>query len=91
MTPDRKNLLNRWRRALFAVWIVTGIVVASFVSIGGPMVSTDGADGTAVIALATPIAMLVFMASGLAWMILLVLSKRNQSEDGRKHHPSTIP
>lgn len=91
MTPDRKSLLTRWRRALFAVWIVTGIVVALLATVAGPIVSTDGSDGTAVIALASPIAMIIFLATGLAWIILLVLSRRSSPDEREKHHPSTVP
>lgn len=91
MTLDRKSLLTRWRRALFVVWIVTGIVAALLASVAGPIVSTDGSDGTAVIALISPLAMFIFLATGLAWIVLLVLSKRSERADRKKHHPSTVP
>ncbi len=74
----RGALLTKWRRALFYTWIIAAIVAAAAAMIGGPLVSTDGVDGTRFIALVSPAAMAVFLVSGLIWLALLVFSHRSR-------------
>lgn len=76
--PDRPTVIGPWRRILFRTWIVAGALVALIVLIGGPIVSADGADGTRWIAIASPIAMAIFILSALGWLALLITSRRAQ-------------
>ncbi len=88
--PRRSEVLTTWRRMLFSTWIIAGLVAAAFAMIGGPIMSSDGASGTALIALVSPLAMLIFIVSGLAWLMLLISSKRESPKGGRSE-PSTSP
>lgn len=78
MTPNRREMLGGWRRALFYTWIIAAIVAALTAMIGGPVASTDGSVGTMWIALVSPIAMAIFLVSALAWLVLLVVSHRSK-------------
>lgn len=75
MTPDRNYALTTLRRGLFMTWIVAAIVVAALAMLAGPVASRDGVDGTSAVALLSPLAMLVFVVTGLAWLAILVLSR----------------
>ena len=72
----RSRTSDYWRRGVFWIWVVASIVVALIAMIGGPLVSTDGSDGTAWIALVSPIAMAVFVLTGVTWLVLLMFSRR---------------
>ena len=76
--PDRNDMLTRWRRVLFYVWGVAAMIAAVAALIAGPIASFDGASGTAAVALISPLAMFVFIVTGLAWLVLLVLSHRSK-------------
>jgi len=77
--PDRRTVIGPWRRIMFRVWVVAGAVVALIVLVGGPIVSAEGAEGTRWIAIASPIAMAIFILSGLGWLALLITSRRARS------------
>jgi hypothetical protein len=78
--PDRSELLGRWRQLLFYTWVVAAMVALIAAAVGGPLTSTDGTDGTSVIAIISPIAMAVFLITGLAWLVLLVFYNRSPYE-----------
>lgn len=78
VVPSRTELLTRWRRGLFYIWIGAALIAVFTAMIGGPLASTDGANGTSAIALIAPVAMAVFLLSGLTWLALLVLSHRSR-------------
>lgn len=73
---SRHEMLTMWRRRLFGFWVTASLLVAALAVVGGPMLSTDGSDGTAWIAVLSPIAMTLFVVSGLAWLVLLMRSSR---------------
>lgn len=73
-----RALLTKWRRVLFYVWVGAAIIAATAAMIGGPIMSTDGTDGTRFIALVSPVAMAVFIITGLAWLALLVTTHRSR-------------
>jgi hypothetical protein len=75
--PGRRNLVAGWRKALFVTWIVAASAAALVAAVLGPIVSADGADGTTLVALVSPLCMLVFLVAALLWLALLVLSARN--------------
>ncbi len=78
IVPSRRNLLGRWRRGLFYTWIVAALVAALAAMIAGPIVSIDGAEGTSAVALISPIAMAIFIVTGMSWLVLLVLSHQSR-------------
>ena len=67
---------RNWRRRMFWIWIAASIVVALTAMVGGPLVSADGSDGTAWIALLSPVAMAVFILTGVTWLVLVFFSQR---------------
>lgn len=75
---DRRELLTVWRHWLFYVWVIAAMVAAITAMVAGPLVSTDGADGTKWVALISPAAMLIFVVTGITWLVLLVLSHRSK-------------
>jgi hypothetical protein len=75
-TIDRHEMLTIWRRRLFIFWIVVSAAIALFAIIGGPLLSTDGSDETRWVALLSPLAMALFVLSGVAWLVLLIASHR---------------
>jgi hypothetical protein len=77
-TIDRHEILTIWRRRLFTFWIVVSAVIGLFIVVGGPLLSTDGSDGTRWVALLSPLAMALFVLSGVAWLVLLVVSQRRR-------------
>ena len=78
---EHRAVLTTWRKRLFYVWVVAAALAAIAVLIGGPIASTDGVDGTSAIALISPLAMLVFLVSGVTWLALLVLTHRSPYVD----------
>ena len=78
IVPSRHDLLGRWRRGLFYTWIVAALVAALAAMIAGPIVSIDGAEGTSAVALISPIAMAIFIVTGMSWLVLLVLSHQSR-------------
>lgn len=75
---DRHELLTTWRRWLFYVWVVAAGVAAAAAMIAGPIVSSDGSDGTSWVALLSPAAMAVFVLTGITWLALLAISHRSK-------------
>ncbi len=75
---NRNELLTTWRRGLFYVWVVAAIVAAAAAMIGGPLVATDGVDGTKWVALVSPAAISVFVVTGIAWLALLTIPHRSK-------------
>jgi hypothetical protein len=75
-TPSNQALRGKWRRRLFWAWIVAAAAVAAYIALGGPITTFVG-EGKPLVALALPALMLFMLASGLAWLVLLVASKRN--------------
>lgn len=76
--PDaslNQALRNKWRKRLFAFWIAGSAVVAAYLMIGGPLTPFTGLDDPHVALVVVPF-MLLMLASGLAWLILLVRSRR---------------
>lgn len=86
-TINRREMLTTWRRRLFVFWVAASILVAALAVVGGPVFSTDGADDTAWVALLSPIAMMLFVVSGLAWLVLLMRSSRRSTRNSREHGP----
>jgi hypothetical protein len=68
-------LRNKWRKRLFAFWIAGSAVVAAYLMIGGPLTPYTGLNDPHVALVVVPF-MLLMLASGLAWLILLVRSRR---------------
>jgi hypothetical protein len=75
---DRTELLTVWRRRLFYVWVGAAIIAAIAAMMAGPAVSTDGVDGTMWVALISPVAMTIFLVSGVTWLALLVFGHRSK-------------
>ena len=75
---DRRQLLTVWRHRLFYLWVVAAMVTAGAAMIAGPIVSSDGVDGTTWVALLSPLAMAIFLISSVAWLALLVISHRSK-------------
>lgn len=68
-------LRNKWRKRLFAFWIAGSAVVAAYLMIAGPLTPFTGLDEPHVALVVVPF-MLLMLASGLTWLILLVRSRR---------------
>jgi len=77
---ERRELLTVWRRWLFYVWVIAAIIAAAAAMLAGPLVSVDGVEGTKWVALVSPASMFVFVVTGLAWLVLLVMSHRSKYE-----------
>jgi hypothetical protein len=74
-TPDLNLALRRkWLHRLFRVWIGGSIVAAAYLLLAGPLMPYTGLDDRHV-ALALPILMVLMLASGLTWLIMLVRSR----------------
>jgi hypothetical protein len=76
---DRKADLNlalrrKWLRRLFWVWIGGSMAVASYLLLAGPLTPYTGLDDRHV-ALALPLLMVLMLASGLTWLVMLVRSR----------------
>jgi hypothetical protein len=56
---------------------VAAAAVAAYIAFGGPVTTYVG-EGKPLVALALPALMLFMLATGLAWLVLLVASKRKQ-------------
>ncbi|MBU1210205.1 MAG: hypothetical protein KJ587_02910 [Alphaproteobacteria bacterium] len=74
----RRELLTVWRRRLFYLWVGAAIIAGFAAMLAGPIVISDGSDGTTWVALISPAAMAVFVISGIAWLALLVASHRSK-------------
>jgi len=73
--PDLNLALRRkWLQRLFRLWIGGSIVVAAFLLLAGPLTPYTGLDDRHV-ALALPILMVLMLASGLTWLVMLVWSR----------------
>ncbi len=68
-------LRNKWRKRLFAFWIGGSALVAAYLAIGGPLTAYTGLDKPDVALVVVPF-MVLMLASGLAWLVLLVRSRR---------------
>jgi len=68
-------LRNKWRKRLFAFWIAGSAVVAAYLMIGGPLTPFTGLTDPYIALVVVPF-MLLMLASGLAWLVLLVRSRR---------------
>ena len=78
MAISRREMLTVWRRRVFYIWVAASIAVALVAMIGGPLVSTDGSEGTRWIAFVSPAVMALFVISGLGWLVLLMYSQRKK-------------
>lgn len=75
--PDaslNQALRNKWRRRLFAFWIAGSAVVAAYLLIAGPLTAFTGLEQPHVALVVVPF-MLLMLASGLVWLVLLVRSR----------------
>lgn len=68
-------LRNKWRKRLFAFWIAGAALIAAFLAIGGPLTAFTGLEKPDVALVVVPFLALM-LASGLAWLALLVRSRR---------------
>lgn len=75
---SNEALRGRWRRRLFWAWVVAAAAVAAYLAVGGPIATTVGA-GNLPVALALPALMVFMLSTGIAWLVLLVASKREKS------------
>ena len=76
--PDaRMNqaLRHKWRQRLFAFWIGGSALVALYLVIAGPLTAFTGLEKPHVALVVVPF-MFLMLASGLAWLVLLVRSRR---------------
>ncbi|GAB4394287.1 MAG: hypothetical protein Tsb0032_18050 [Kiloniellaceae bacterium] len=76
--PERRlnhALRHKWRKRLFWFWIAGSALVALYLAIGGPLTAFTGLEKPHVALVVVPFLMLM-LASGLAWLILLVRSRR---------------
>lgn len=78
--PERRQKLNqelrhKWRKRLFAFWIVGAAAVAAYLAVGGPLTAFTGLEKPDVALVVVPF-LLLLLASGLAWLVLLVRSRR---------------
>ncbi|GAB4368568.1 MAG: hypothetical protein Kow00114_27910 [Kiloniellaceae bacterium] len=76
--PDASQnqaLRNKWRKRLFAFWIAGSAAVAAYLMIGGPLTAFTGLERPHVALVVVPF-MILLLASGLAWLVLLVRSRR---------------
>lgn len=80
--PSNREIRGRWRRRLFWAWVVASIFVAFYIGIAGPFASVFGI-GRSFFALALPALMFFMLATGLAWLVLLVGSRPRRSAQGR--------
>ena len=80
---SNRKLRGRWRRALFWAWVVSALLVFGFAAIGGPIADTLG-SGRAIVALASPALMAFMLATGLGWLVLLVMSQPRRNMQSRR-------
>ena len=76
--PERKHshaLRHKWRKRLFWFWIAGSALVALYLAIGGPLTTFTGLEKPHVALVVVPF-MFLMLASGLAWLIMLVRSHR---------------
>lgn len=76
--PSGKRDLNlklrrRWLRRLFWTWIGGSAAVGTYLVLAGPLVPYTGLDDRHV-ALALPVLMVLMLASGLTWLVMLVFT-----------------
>jgi hypothetical protein len=73
--PDLNLALRRkWLQRLFWLWIGGSIAGATYLLIAGPLTPYTGLDDRHV-ALALPALMVLMLASGLIWLVMLVNSR----------------
>lgn len=75
---SNEALRGRWRRRLFWAWVVAAASVAAYLAVGGPIATTVGA-GKLPVALALSALLMFMLSTGIAWLVLLVASKREKS------------
>jgi len=68
-------LRNKWRKRLFAFWIGGAALVTAYLAIGGPLTAYTGLEKPHVALVVVPFLVLM-LGSGLAWLVLLVRSRR---------------
>jgi hypothetical protein len=68
-------LRDKWRKRLFSFWIAGSVVVALYLAIAGPLTDLTGFERPHVALVVVPFLFLM-LASGLAWLVLLVRSRR---------------
>jgi uncharacterized membrane protein len=76
--PDasmNQALRNKWRKRLFAFWIVGSLLVVLYLAIAGPLSDITGRQVPHVALIVVPF-LILMMASGLAWLGFLVRSRR---------------
>jgi len=70
--PDLNlDLRRKWLRRLFWLWVGGAMVVGAYLLLAGPLVPYTGLESSHV-ALALPVLMVLMLASGLTWLIMLV-------------------
>ena len=73
--PDLNLALRRkWLHRLFRVWIGGSIVVGAYLLLADPLTPYTALDDHHV-ALALPVLMVLMLASGLTWLVMLVRSR----------------
>lgn len=68
-----------WSRRLFVFWISLSALIALFAVVGGPLISIYGVVDTEWVAVVSPLAVALFLASGLAWLALSMTAQKQQS------------
>lgn len=77
-SPERQRnhaLRNKWRHRLFRFWVGGSALVALYLMLGGPLTAFTGLEKPAVALVVVPL-MILLLASGLVWLVLLVRSRR---------------
>jgi len=75
-----ETVTGKLRRWLFWIWVGASFLVAIYIGIAAPFVTYFG-EGWSVVALALPALMFFMISTGLAWLLMLVFSKRQRDED----------
>jgi hypothetical protein len=74
-----RSAQRNWRRGVFWLRIAGSVALAAYLSLAGPLVPYVGIDYAAV-ALALPPFMVLLLASGFAWLVILAQSRRHTAK-----------
>lgn len=72
---SNKSMRGSWRRVLFAGWVIASAIVGFYVGAAG-FFAGHFAAGPEIVALAVPGLMFFMLATGVGWLVLLVMSRR---------------
>lgn len=71
--PSNRFVRGRLRRWLFWAWVAVSAAVALYIGIAGP-IAHYFSEGRSYVALAVPALMFFMLATGLGWLVLMVLA-----------------